>query len=165
MKIQSMLSTVFLVLTLSGCVPLLPPQKASMSSPEQTPERSAKKSNAVPVGRYRSVSLNATPAQSAPLLAVSQFTFNPEVRTVGQAVSQVLAGSGFALVPAPKLTVAAREVLKKALPVTQRKLGPISVRDALTTLMGDGVFRVVVDPVHRLVTFRLAPQFSKSSWE
>lgn len=117
--------------------------------------------NVTPVGRYSSISNAATTAQKNPLLAISQFKFGTRVKTVGQALWQVLLDTGYALVPEKQLPRSVRDVLTKPLPVTQRELGPISISNALRTLMDDRVFTLVVDPVHRLVTFTLKSTFSR----
>ena len=111
------------------------------------------------VGRYSSIANIVTSSQENPLLAISQFKFSARVKTVGQALWQVLQDTGYSLVLENQLPTSAREVLSKPLPVTQRELGPISVGNALRTLMGDQVFTLIVDPVHRLVTFKLKSKF------
>lgn len=112
------------------------------------------------VGRYSTIKNKASASQQDPLLAISQFKFNSHVKTVGQAIEQVLRDTGYALVPSKRLPLSARQIQSKPLPITQRELGPISVGNALRTLMGDQVFTLVVDPVHRLVTFKLQSKFS-----
>lgn len=107
------------------------------------------------VGRYSSIENTPTISQKNPLLAISQFKFNARIKTVGQALTQVLQDTGYSLVYENQLPVSVRDVLLKALPITQRELGPISVSDALRVLIGDQVFNLVVDPVHRLITFKL----------
>lgn len=112
------------------------------------------------VGRYSTIKNKATAPQQDPLLAISQFKFNSRVKTVGQAIEQVLRDTGYALVPSKQLPHSVRAIQSKPLPITQRELGPISVGNALRILMGDEVFTLVVDPVHRLVTFKLKSKFS-----
>lgn len=157
------ISPVLIVLVgLTGCdtVPMeQPPFVVSQEStaPKKMP---ASSEDATQVGRYSTIQNSATASQQDPLLAIAQFKFNASVKTVGQAVAQVLRDTGYALVPSNQLPSVVRELLSKPLPVTQRELGPISIGNALRTLMGEQVFTLVVDPVHRLVAFKLKSEFS-----
>jgi len=159
----TLLPVVITLLSITGC-------STAFFKPQQTMEPNTvmpatlvakpERQNATQVGRYSSIANVATSSQENPLLAISQFKFGARVKTVGQALWQVLQDTGYSLVAENRLPVSAREVLLKPLPVTQRELGPISVGNALRTLMGDQVFTLVVDPVHRLVTFKLKSKFS-----
>ncbi len=111
------------------------------------------------VGLYSTESTTPTTAQMNPLTAVSTFNFGRQVNTVGQAVNQVLQVSGYAMVPVNQLPLVAQETLIKPLPITQRALGPISVSDAVTVLMGSNVFTLMIDPVNRLVSVSVKPEF------
>lgn len=111
--------------------------------------------NVTQVGLYTSISNRPTIAQRDPLLAISEFRFNSRVKTVGEAINQVLQDTGYSLVPITQLPHIVQEVLKKPLPVTQRELGPITVSEALKVLIGDDVFYMRIDHLNRLVTFKL----------
>ena len=159
----TLLSTVVIMLSLTGCS-----TDFFKTSPEGRIVDSVKpasqvikpvRQNVTQVGRYSSITNIATSSQENPLLAISQFKFGARVKTVGQALWQVLQDTGYSLVPEHQLSISEREVLSKPLPVTQRELGPISVSNALRTLMGNKVFTLMVDPVHRLVTFKLKSKF------
>ena len=159
----TLLPIIATLLSLTGCSTAffksqqpVEPNIVVPATPVVKPERQ----NATQVGRYSSITNVATSSQENPLLAISQFKFGARVKTVGQALWQVLQDTGYSLVPENQLPASAREVLSKPLPVTQRELGPISLGNALRTLMGDQVFTLVVDPVHRLVTFKLKSKFS-----
>lgn len=109
------------------------------------------------VGRYVTTRIGAVPDQVDPLLTVATFKFTPDVQTIGQALSQVLQYAGYALVPPQNQTPLVQQTLAKPLPYSVRALGPIEIKDALTVLMGQNVFILVVDPLHRLVNFDIKP--------
>jgi len=150
------------ILSLTGCSGTFfkPYQQTAIRAPSSRENAKRRHHNLTPVGRYSSISNVATRAQQNPLLAIAQFKFSARVKTVGQALLQVLQDTGYSLVPEKQLPRSVRKVLAKPLPVTQRELGPISMKDALSTLMDSQVFRLMVDPVNRRVTFRLKHRFS-----
>ncbi len=130
------------------------------------------------VGRYSVLPARPTVEQADLLSAVVTVRFQEPVRTVGEAVHHLLQDSGYRLAehhgasltvllglplsPGPvhrapprtphgaSLTV----LLGLPLPGVHRNLGPLTLRQALETLAGP-VFRLVQDPVHRLVSFEL----------
>lgn len=114
------------------------------------------------ISRYASVSNTPTAAQINPLVAVSQFRFGLNVQTVGDAITQVLRNTGYTLAPASSLSHNIQAILGKPLPVTQRKLGPLSIKTTLTVLMGQQVVQLIEDPVHRIVTFRLNSRIKRA---
>lgn len=109
-------------------------------------------------GRYQTSPIGASPAQINPLLTVATFRFAPSVQNVGQAINQVLQYSGYAL--APSLSPEIQSTLNQPLPYSVRILGPIQIQNALTVLMGQNVFTLVIDPLHRLVSFEVKPQIA-----
>jgi conjugative transfer region protein (TIGR03748 family) len=110
------------------------------------------------VGRYATVKNEPSVSQINPLLAVSIFKFPPSVHTVGDAVSQVLSPTGYRL--SDSLSDSVKQTLLKPLPVTNRKLGPVSIQTALEVLMGAEVYELERDPLHRLVNFQLKPSMA-----
>src|SRR5690606_15000258 len=98
-----------------------------------------------------------------PLFAIGQFQFSRQVKTIGQAVDQVLLNTGYRIVSEDKLPPAVATILKQSLPLSQRKLGPIRIVDALNLLVGKQVYSLLIDPVHRLVTFKLNDDYSHFS--
>lgn len=156
----TLLPTIVAILSLTGCSrAVFRPQAVNPVNLVPAPITFVRQ-NVTQVGRYSSIANVATISQENPLFAISQFKFGFRVKTVGQAVWQVLLDTGYSLAPEKQLPASAREVLSKPLPVTQRELGPISVANALQTLIGHQVFTLVMDPVHRLVTFKLKSKFS-----
>ena len=114
------------------------------------------------ISRYASVANTPTAAQVNPLVAVSQFRFGLNVQTVGDAVTQVLRNTGYTLAPVKQLSSNVQSILGKPLPITQRKLGPLSIKTTLTVLMGQQVVQLIEDPVHRIVTFRLNSRIKRA---
>ena len=115
------------------------------------------------VGRYQTVVNQAQLAQENPLFAVAQFQFSRQVKTIGEAVDQVLLNTGYRIVAEDKLPPAVATILKQPLPLSQRKLGPIRIVDALNLLVGKQVYSLLIDPVHRLVTFKLNDDYAHFS--
>lgn len=106
-------------------------------------------------GRYELRSLAPSRQQREPLAALVRVDFGPRVRTLGQAMRQLLRGSGFRLAPDDGPPDAARRLLEdRPLPLVQRQLGPMPLGEALRTLAGEE-WDLVVDPLHRLVGFDL----------
>jgi len=112
------------------------------------------------INRYVTVENKASIAQINPLMAVAQFKFQPNIRTIGDAINQVLQNTSYKLVPSRLLPSIARETLSKPLPITVRTLGPIRIKEAVLILMGKEVFKLVVDPAHRLINFRVKPSIA-----
>ena len=110
----------------------------------------------VQTGRYTAVGEVPTEAQIEPLHQILRVEFPEAVTTVGDAVQQVLSGTGYALNDVLYWDVEVLGLLERLLPDIQRTLGPISVLIALKTLVGP-TFQLVVDPVHRLIGFELDP--------
>jgi type IV pili sensor histidine kinase/response regulator len=114
------------------------------------------------IGRYSTVANKPTTSQVNPLLAVAQYKFPPQVESIGDAVNVVLQNTSYELVPTDKLSTSVKETLKKPLPITDRSLGPMPIKDVLVILMGKDVFTLVVDPLHRLVNFEVKPRVKKA---
>lgn len=120
----------------------------------------AQADNVQPLNRYATLSLEPTVAQKKPLMAVSQFKFQSDVVTVGDAVNQVLNSTGYSLVGENKMANITIETLQKPLPMVDRTIGPMSVQSILLVLMGD-IFDIQVDLGHRLVNFTVKPAYKK----
>jgi len=108
----------------------------------------------VQVGRYSTLPAMPTVAQ-ADLLATTITLSVPErIVTVGEAVQYLLQRSGYRLATAPVIAPETADLLTLPLPAVHRHLGPITLAQALETLVGPA-FRLVHDPVHRLISFEL----------
>jgi len=108
--------------------------------------------NDIQVGRYSLFATTPTEAQADPLQATITVQFPDAVRTVGEAVRHLLQQSGYRLAEPEATGSESAYLMALALPAVQRSLGPMLLRQALETLAGPA-FRLVEDPVHRLVAF------------
>lgn len=122
----------------------------------------ANASNQTQISRYSTVENKPTAAQINPLLAVAQYKFASNVRTVGGAISQVLSTSGYKIADDEKLNKDAKQVMDLPLPLVDRQLGPLTIKDTVAVLIGQNVFDIKVDPLHRTINFRVKPTIAKS---
>ena len=106
------------------------------------------------VSRYVTLSAVASDTQKDPLSAViSKLVFDHHVATVQDALQVLLNDSGYRIASYhPDLRV--HQLFNLSLPAVHRKMGPISLENALNTLAGSP-WMLVVDPVNRLITFQL----------
>ena len=95
-----------------------------------------------------------TSAQKELLTSLIKIQFTEKVQTVGEAVRHLLQGSGYRLADPAAIEPAIQALLALPLPTVHRHLGPMPLRQALQTLAGPP-FRLIQDPVHRLVSFAL----------
>jgi conjugative transfer region protein (TIGR03748 family) len=112
----------------------------------------------VQVGRYSSMRPVPTEAQVNLLSALVTVRFPETVATVGQGVDQLLGPSGYRLAPDRVAEPSRATLLGLPLPEPHRSLGPMPLRTALETLAGPA-YRLVEDPVHRLVSFERCESF------
>lgn len=80
--------------------------------------------------------------------------FNSQTETISDAIEQVLAFSGYQLLPLQQQQVYAQTMLMNPLPNAFQTITNATIRQVLTGIMGNQ-FYVVVDPVNRLIAFRL----------
>jgi len=117
----------------------------------------------VQVGRYASLITAPTEAQTNLLSKMVTVKFPSRVKTVGTAIRHLLRGSGYRLAGESAADPARFDLLNFPLPTAHRSLGPMPLQDALETL-GGPAFRLVEDPLHRLVSFeRCGPREPVSS--
>jgi type IV pili sensor histidine kinase/response regulator len=111
------------------------------------------------VGRYSTLEPIAPHHQTHLLETVVQVRF-PErrVQTTGEAIRHLLARSGYALAAPEASDPALAALLALPLPAVQRELGPVTVQAGLETLAGPA-YCLVIDHVHRLVSFELVPRY------
>ena len=108
--------------------------------------------NDIQVGRYSLFAATPTEEQADPLQATITVQFPDSVRTVDKAVRHLLQQSGYRLAEPEATGPESAYLMALALPAVQRSLGPMTLRQALDTLAGPA-FRLVEDPVHRLIAF------------
>ena len=106
----------------------------------------------IQVGRYSALRAAPTPAQSHLLATLVSVRFPVSVTTVGEAVQHLLVRSGYRLSDELAADPARADLFRLPLPAVHRALGPMSLQAALETLAGPA-FRLVEDPVHRLLSF------------
>ena len=104
------------------------------------------------VGRYATVPASPTQEQVQLLSAIVDMAFPASVITIGQAVRYLLQPSGYRLSPQGASEPVRETLLNLPLPEPHRGLGAMPLKTALETLAGPA-FRLVEDPVHRLVSF------------
>lgn len=116
--------------------------------------------NNTEIGRYITVENKPTVSQTDLLLQTVRTRFSQYEQTVGDAINHVLRLSGYSLVPQNQMSNALKNTLTKPLPASDRgNFGPMSLKDALTTLAGPA-FYLVQDPLNRMVDFKVKPQYA-----
>jgi type IV pili sensor histidine kinase/response regulator len=106
----------------------------------------------IQVGRYSLLAATPTEAQAELLATTMTVQFPERIQTVGEAVRYLLQRSGYRLAATESIGPDTAALFALPLPAVHRSLGPITLKDALETLSGSA-FRLVQDPVHRLITF------------
>jgi type IV pili sensor histidine kinase/response regulator len=101
-------------------------------------------------------------AQRDLLSQTIQIHFPTNINTIGTSITYLLRDSSYSLVAENQMTSALKNTLQKRLPLVDRTLGPITLREALTVLAGPA-FILVEDPLNREVDFHLKPNFSNFS--
>lgn len=110
------------------------------------------------IGRYMTVKNNVSVSQENPLEQTFQITFPASIQTVGDAVRFILINTGYNFLSKDKLSHFTGQLTEQQLPLSLRTLGPTTVEQGLLALAGNA-YQLVIDPAHRLVTFRLKPKY------
>lgn len=116
--------------------------------------------NVTQISRYMTVKNKARPEQINLMLQIVQVRFPQDVRTIGNAINYLLRFSGYSLIPTKRMNPGLRITLSKPLPLVDREIGPISLKEALSVLVGQG-FNLVFDPINREVDFKLKENYQK----
>ena len=111
----------------------------------------------VTVARYSTVQPAPSLAQRDPLAAPVVSVLPASVTRIGEAVEILLGPSGYRLASPFAAEAERAELLNLPLRESQRTLGPLPLRTALAILAGPA-FRLVEDPVHRLISFERCDQ-------
>ncbi|MDZ7924944.1 MAG: hypothetical protein U5M23_13030 [Marinagarivorans sp.] len=82
---------------------------------------------------YTLINIETKNEQLNPLLSITTINFSQNIFTVGQAINELLRGSGYTWLSAQNDNDALSEL---ELPSVVRELGPIRLRDALITVAG-----------------------------
>lgn len=113
-----------------------------------------------PIGRYLTVENKPKEAQLNLLAQTIQVRFPQTIQTVGEAAHYILRFSGYSLLPDDQISHALKTTLAKPLPAIDRDFGPMSLKEALTTLIGPA-FYLKQDPLNRTVDFRVKPLYAR----
>lgn len=111
----------------------------------------------VKTDRYTLTKVEPQGDQRQPLTSILTMNFGIDVRTVGEAITETLNGSGYRWeqhVDDPGLTAL-------PLPSVVRNLGPIRLKDALETIAGPA-WTLEVDDLHRTIWFSVKPSATTS---
>ncbi|KTD63250.1 hypothetical protein Lsan_1368 [Legionella santicrucis] len=111
--------------------------------------------NVTQINRYATVSNKPLTAQINPLKAVQQMHFPLSIHTIGEAVSYWLRYSGYHLAPKEKQSESLQQVFQQPLPQVSRNLGPLTIEDGLTVLVGQHLFKLKQDDLLREINFSL----------
>ena len=122
--------------------------------------------NLLRTDRYTLQQLAASPTQTDPLSTIVQTEYPAQIETVGDAVDYLLLRSGYAHIRSEE----AESALELPLPRIHRRMGPIDLRTALTTLLGPN-WELKENRTLRLIWFQLSettqepepPQRAKSA--
>ncbi len=110
------------------------------------------------VGRYLAVADSPQTDQQQLLQQQIQVRFPQQIVTIEQAMQFTLQFSGYRLENPKSMSVLVQSMLKQRLPEVDRNFGPMTLQEALTTLAGES-FYLLVDPVHRLVAFKIKQKY------
>lgn len=116
----------------------------------------------VQTDRYTQVRLGPEPGQVAPLDEITRIVLSNKLRTVGEAIEEVLDGTGYRLrhikdsYEKPIDTI----LMSQPLPELHRRLGPMTVKDALDVLAGDA-WHIKVNDLGRELWFVINPHYAK----
>ena len=107
----------------------------------------------VTTDRYTQSSIKPRADQLSPLDTLVNFAFGDAVKTVGSAVREMLEGSGY-IWSAPVGEVDDSRLNDLPLPVINRDIGPLRLRDGLATVAGVA-WQLNVDELNRTVWFSI----------
>ena len=112
------------------------------------------------VGRYVSVPVQPQHTQQDLLQQLIQIKFPKRIHTIEQALKYMLRFSGYRLVDVKKMDPSVFAILQQSLPEVDRNFGPMTLQQGLRTLLGTP-FSLLIDPVHRLVSYRLKGRYEQ----
>lgn len=99
--------------------------------------------------RYTTVNLEVPAEQKMPLATIANFVLSDDVATVGEAISEVLKGTGYRWQSPDD----ADSLLSKLpLPSVVRQMGPVRIEDALKTFAGQA-WELHTDHLNRTIWF------------
>lgn len=114
--------------------------------------------NQMSIGRYLAVGVKPQNEQQHLLEQHIQIKFPQNILTIKQAVQFILQFSGYRLADDPVMNKPALAMLNQPLPEVDRSFGPMTLSQSLTTLSGEP-FYLLVDPVHRLIAYKIKDRY------
>jgi conjugative transfer region protein (TIGR03748 family) len=113
----------------------------------------AQQTSDIRLSRYTAAAATPDAAQADLLEAIVQLSIpRANVGTVGEAIAYLLLRTGYRLAPQETADPQTRAVLAMPLPEVHRRLGPYTVRTALSVLLGRP-YVLSVDPMQRMVSY------------
>jgi conjugative transfer region protein, TIGR03748 family len=106
----------------------------------------------VQTGRYSFVPAIPTLPQREPLQVLINVTIPNDLQTVGDTVHYLLRRSGYSVESPPILNPHAARLFLNPLPDVQRRLGPMTLHDALTVLVTPELVPII-DPIRRRINY------------
>lgn len=98
--------------------------------------------------------------QINPLSVTVNIKFSKHIATVGDAIRYIIARSGYHISHQNRLEKGTRLLFSLPLPQIQRRLEPMSLRQALAVLIGNA-YRIEVNPISRAISFKIKPDYKK----
>ena len=111
------------------------------------------------LSRYVAVGLHTQKAQKPLMDQQVLIHFPQSITSIQGALAYVLQFSGYRLLPQDFRTEAVHALLLQPLAEVDRQIGPLPLAALLASLVGES-WQVVVDPLHRYVSFRLRPELA-----
>lgn len=109
--------------------------------------------------RYAMIAVGAELSQTDLLANIVELSIPSQLNTVGESLDFILAPHGYTLANYPA-TNDHFLLLVLPLPESHRQLGPITLREAINVLGGDG-FEPVINPVTRSIRYQLRDEFQR----
>ena len=106
----------------------------------------------VTTDRYTQVTTQPRTDQFSPLDTLISAAFGEEIKTVGQAIQNILEGSSYAWAPPSKGKKEDALLNTLELPLVNREFGPVSLRSALSALAGSA-WELKADDKLRVIWF------------
>lgn len=144
------------LLSLMGCASKQTTNESVTSVESRVEKEACSDATYVKTDRYTLANTSPLIEQREPMAAIVHMRFAQDVSTVGQAVRELLEGSGYRLLMGEnRVEMQDQILLPQRLPAVHHELGPVNLLDALT-ILGGRAWQVHVDHVYRLVWFQTA---------
>jgi conjugative transfer region protein (TIGR03748 family) len=144
----------FALLSLMGCASKQTINESVTSVESRAEKEACSHATYVKTDRYTLANTSPLIEQREPMAAIVHMRFAQDVSTVGQAIRELLEGSGYRLVMGEnRVEMQDQILLTQQLPAVHQELGPVNLLDALT-ILGGRAWQVHVDHVYRLVWFQ-----------